>query len=104
MIFCMRASATTPGLKRLGGTTNHRVRIKRQSDLLNGMVTNRSFKAATTPTRSLFALDDEEGDTWGKRSGAVYQCLENVSLGVLVVDLHNGRLHDGHVTRGLGSR
>src|ERR1051325_2661870 len=52
----------------------------------------------------LLAFDYEESDTRRKRRSAIYECLENFSLRLLLVYLGNSCLHDGHVAGGLGAR
>jgi hypothetical protein len=69
--------------------------------LLNRIVAHASFETATTPTRCLFAFDDEERDSWRERGGTIHERFENVGLRFLLVYLADRRFHDGHVARGL---
>src|SRR4029453_7620265 len=97
MIICMRTNASTPRGFRSDYTTDDRVGIGPQGDLLNCAIAHSTFKASGPPTRSLISFDNEERDSWRKGGGAIHECFENFRLGRVRADLFNGRLNNGHI-------
>jgi hypothetical protein len=71
---------------------------------MNYLIANCSLKTARAPTDALVTPNDKESDTRRKGGATVDEDFKNPRLRLLLVNLGNGRLNDGHVARGFRSR
>src|SRR6267142_3176134 len=100
----MSIRSATPGGQRFHNSANNCVRTERKSDLLNRSITHRSLEATTSPSCRLLIFNNKERHARCKRGCAVYKRLQNVRLGLLLVNLRDGRFYNRHVARSFSSR
>src|ERR1043166_1417333 len=104
MILRLRSCTSAQRRTRSHRLAHRRICCNRKRHLMNCLIANCSLEAARAPTNTLVTPDDKESDTRCKGSATVYEYFEYPCLRLLLVDLGNGRLNDGHVARSFRAR